>query len=39
MQQGLTALWRLLGVLAILDAAASVMIVAFHVMEVPTPPT
>jgi hypothetical protein len=37
--EGTDGLWRLLGVLTILDAAATVMIIVFHVMETPTSPT
>jgi hypothetical protein len=37
--EGTDGLWRLIGALAILDAAATVMIVAFHVMETPSSPT
>jgi hypothetical protein len=37
--EGTDGLWRLVGALAILDAAATVMIIAFHVMETPSSPT
>jgi hypothetical protein len=37
--EGTDGLWRFIGALAILDAAFTVMIIAFHVMETPASPT
>jgi len=37
--EGSDGLWRWLGVLTILDAAATLMIIVFHLMETPVSPT